>query len=134
MTAFFLSWLQAAFLAALPQQPGRMNPFSVDGQERALHRAHRILRVLQKRKLLSDEELAQALGSTLGLVPPPHRDAEAMHAVLAWSRRLAARAPDELIVRATLDLDIQHLTTAALRHNLGRLRWASARIAAACWL
>ncbi|HRI51213.1 MAG TPA: penicillin-binding protein 1C [Pseudomonadota bacterium] len=126
-----LSWLQAAFLAALPQQPGRMNPFSVDGKERALQRAHRILRLLHQRRLLSDDELAQALTSALGLVPPPHRDAEAMHAVLAWSRRLAARPPGELIIRATLDLDIQHLTTAALRHNLGRLRWAHARDTAA---
>lgn len=126
-----LSWLQAAFLAALPQQPGRMNPFSVDGKERALRRAQRILRLLHQRKLLSDEELTQALGSALGLVAPPHRDAEAMHAVLAWSRRLAARSPDELMVRATLDLDLQHLTTAALRHNLGRLRWAHARDTAA---
>lgn len=126
-----LSWLQAAFLAALPQQPGRMNPFSTDGKERALRRAHRILKLLHERKLLSDEELRQALGSALGLLAPPHRDPEAMHAVLAWSRRLPARPADELMVKATLDLDIQRLTMKALRHNLDRLKWAHARDTAA---
>src|SRR5687768_16044242 len=29
-----LSWAQAAFLAGLPQMPGRMNPFTPDGLKR----------------------------------------------------------------------------------------------------
>lgn len=126
-----LSWLQAAFLAALPQQPGRMNPFSQEGRDRALHRAQRILRALHARKLLSDDELKLALSSGLGLSPPPHRDPEATHAVLEWSRRISSGAKAPLIAKATLDLDLQRLTTEALRHNLTRLRWAHASDTAA---
>jgi penicillin-binding protein 1C len=119
-----LSWLQAAFLAALPQQPGRMSPFTADGQQRALHRAHRILAMLRERGLISDEDLRLARASELGLARPAHRDREAMHAVLQWSRRLPAR--DEVISTATLDLDIQRLTARALRENLAGLAWAQA--------
>lgn len=126
-----LSWLQAAFLAALPQQPGRMSPFSQEGRERAMHRAQRILRALHERKLLSDDELKLALNSGLGLCRPPHRDPEAMHAVLEWSRRMSSGPKQRQIARATLDLDLQHLAAEALRHNLSRLRWAQAHDSAA---
>ena len=78
-----LSWLQAAYLAGLPQSPGRMDPYHRDGLKRGLRRAHRILRSLHARGVISEEELAQALRSDLGLVPPPRRTPEALHAVLA---------------------------------------------------
>lgn len=118
-----LSWLQASFLAALPQQPGRMSPWTPDGKRRALTRAHRILYALHGRGVITDDELKQAFGSELGLVKAPHRDPAAMHAVLELSRR----APKgELISTATLDLDIQRLTAKALQDNLAGLAWAQA--------
>ncbi len=48
-----LSWAQAAFLAGLPQMPGRMNPYTPDGLRRAKKRSHRILRALHAQGLLS---------------------------------------------------------------------------------
>jgi penicillin-binding protein 1C len=118
-----LSWLQASFLAALPQQPGRMSPWTGDGKRRALTRAHRILYALYGRGVITDVELKQALASDLGLVKTPHRDPAAMHAVLELSRR----APKgELISTATLDLDVQRLTANALQDNLANLTWAQA--------
>src|SRR5262249_45303294 len=42
-----LSWLQAAFLAAIPQSPGRMNPYQPAGLRRAIRRARRILGTLR---------------------------------------------------------------------------------------
>src|SRR5690606_12901437 len=82
-----LSWLQAAFLVGLPQQPGRMSPWTDDGLARGTRRAHRILRMLAERGVITRVELQQALASGLGLVPRPHRPNEALHAVLALSER-----------------------------------------------
>ncbi len=123
-----LSWLQAAFLAALPQQPGRMSPWAPEGERRALARAHRILSALRARGVISNAELKLAFASDLGLSRPPHRDPTAVHAVLELSRR----APKgELVSTSTLDLDLQRLTARALQQNLDRLRWAQASDTAA---
>ncbi len=110
-----LSWLQAAFLAALPQQPSRMSPFTPDGHARALARARRILTQLHDRAVISDEEFRLALSTDLTLVPQPHRDPDVLHALLAWAPRFD---PHEVIHHATIDLDIQHLAAEALRTNL----------------
>ena len=114
-----LSWRQAAFLAALPQMPGRMNPYDAAGLRRASARARRILEGLRRRGLISALELRQALGSELGLVPRPRRQADALHAALAWSR-LAGRS-DAPISTATIDLDIQTTTARILSQQVSSL-------------
>ncbi len=114
-----LSWAQAAFLAGLPQAPGRMNPYDPAGLRRAMARSHRILRVLFARGRLTRDDLDHALHAPLGLVPRPRRPPEAMHAILALSR--LARARHETILRSTLDLDLQRAATDALRTELARL-------------
>jgi penicillin-binding protein 1C len=114
-----VSWAQAAFLAGLPQLPGRMNPYTEDGLRRALKRSHRILRALHARGALSREELEQALQADLGLVPRPQRMPEALHAVLEWSELARARAWP--ISTATLDLEIQSRVARILQRNLDRL-------------
>jgi penicillin-binding protein 1C len=119
-----LSWAQAAFLAGLPQMPGRMNPYTEGGLRRALKRSHRILRALHARGLLSREELEQALQADLGLVPRPRRRPEALHAVLEWSE--LARARPEPISTATLDLEIQSKVAHILQGNLAHLGGAGA--------
>lgn len=125
-----LSWLQASFLAALPQQPERMSPWTEDGQQRALHRAKRILRQLRDRKVISPEDYRQANASELGLVPRPHRNPESMHAVLAWSAEL--RKPGApLIATSTLDLDVQRIAAHAVATNLRTLRFVNAGNSAA---
>ena len=50
-----LSWQQAAFLAALPQQPGRMSPWTDAGRARALKRSRRILQNLRDRGVITPE-------------------------------------------------------------------------------
>jgi len=113
-----LSWLQAAYLAALPQQPGRMSPWAKSGHQRAMKRARAILSNLRERGLIDDNALQVALKSDLGLVARPRRNAEAMHAILALSKDL--RGPG-VIHTATLDLDVQRLAHHALTANLARL-------------
>lgn len=118
-----LSWLQAAYLAALPQQPSRMSPWTEAGHARALERARRILTQLHARGVIGDDELHVALTSSLSLARHPTRPPEAMHALLAWSRHLPG---DRVIHRTTLDLEVQRAAHRALTDNLARLRGAGA--------
>jgi penicillin-binding protein 1C len=111
-----LAWLEAAFLASLPQAPAHMNPYNADGFARARRRATRILHVLYERGLISDDELAQSLAGTLAVLPKPHRSPSALHALLAWGAH--DRPP---MSSATLDLGIQEETARLLDHNLARL-------------
>ncbi|MFL5322070.1 MAG: penicillin-binding transpeptidase domain-containing protein, partial [Myxococcaceae bacterium] len=116
-----LSWAQSAFLAGLPQMPGRMNPWDTDGYQRALKRSHRILRELHEKGMLDEEELAQALSADVGLVSKPHRTPEAMHAVLQLSADAAKSDSSNPIRVATIDLDAQEKVASILRGNLERL-------------
>jgi penicillin-binding protein 1C len=114
-----LSWLQAAFLAALPQAPGRMNPYEPAGLKRGMRRAHRILVILNQRGIISHDELEQALHANLGLVHRLSRADDALHAVIALSDR--ARRHGGTTVHATLDLDLQEKVAHLLQENLERL-------------
>ncbi|MFL5357452.1 penicillin-binding protein 1C [Archangium sp.] len=114
-----LSWAQAAFLAGLPQLPGRMNPYTRDGLRRALKRSHRILRAMHSQGIITREELDQALHADLGMVRRPQRMSEALHAVLEWSE--LARNRSQPISTATLDLEIQSKVAHILRRNLNQL-------------
>lgn len=124
-----LSWLQAAYLAGLPQAPGRLNPHHGDSQQRGLHRAHRILRRLHERGYLDSDEIQQALHSDLRLVPRPARNLAALHAVLDWSALVEPRPA--VVSTATLDLDLQQRVAAILDRNLRRLRGLNASNTAA---
>ncbi|PZR12024.1 MAG: penicillin-binding protein 1C [Archangium gephyra] len=115
-----LSWLQAAYLAALPQQPGRMSPWSTRGHHLALTRAQRILKQLHARRILSDEDLRIALNTDLQIVPRPRRNVEAMHFILAAARDVK-NSPD-FMHRTTIDLDVQRTAYRALTENLARVR------------
>ncbi|MBL8919156.1 MAG: penicillin-binding protein 1C [Myxococcaceae bacterium] len=118
-----LSWLQAAYLAALPQQPSRMSPWTSEGHARAMARARRILTQLHGRGLITDDDLHVAFTSQLALARHPSRPKEAMHAVLAFARQLPA---DAVVHQTTLDLDVQRVTHRALVDNLERLRASGA--------
>jgi penicillin-binding protein 1C len=115
-----LSWLQAAYLAALPQQPGRMSPWTTEGHRLALTRARRILKQLHERAVITDEDLRIALNSDLQVVPRPRRNLEAMHFLLAAAKEV--RGSPEVMHHTTLDLDTQQVTFRALTENLSRLR------------
>ena len=121
-----LSWAEVAFLAALPQAPGRMNPYLPAGRERALARGRRILALLRDSNTIAPAEHELALRQIEGIVVPrlPQRPEEALHAVLRLATRFgepaARRAlPNPPLVRTTLDLDLQQevsrLTAATVR-------------------
>lgn len=118
-----LSWLQAAYLAALPQQPSRMSPWTTAGHALALARARRILTQLHARGVIDADDLHVALTSNLALSRHPTRPKEALHAVLALSRSLP---PGEVVHHTTIDLDAQRLAAAVLAENLKGLRAAGA--------
>ncbi len=119
-----LSWLQAAYLAALPQQPGRMGPWNAEGHRAAMARAGRILRQLHERGVIGDDDLKIALSTDLAIVPAPRRHPEAMHALLRLARTVTAEPG--VIHHATIDLELQRLTHQALVANLARWKWAGA--------
>lgn len=109
-----LSWAETAFLVAIPQAPGRMNPWSVGGRAAAIHRAHGILYELMRTGALSAVDHAQATRQLASIrVPhPKRRPPSALHAILLLEARLAspeerARFAMRPIVDTTLDLDIQ---------------------------
>jgi penicillin-binding protein 1C len=111
-----LSWLQASFLAGLPQAPGRMNPYDEDGLRRGMKRAHLILELLYLRGRIDLDTYELSRASDLGLVAKKTRDNDAMHATLMLSER--AQGKDTPTVTATLDLGVQKTVAKALRRNL----------------
>jgi len=122
-----LSWAETAFLCALPQAPGRMNPYDEDGRAAAVARARRILDLLHEDGVLSDAERARAFAE-LDLLTFHHRPTRpdaALHPVLHLEARLgdpAVRATlsDQPIVRTTLDLELQTWVQSVLRDAVRR--------------
>lgn len=109
-----LSWAESAFLAALPQAPGRMNPLSPSGYGAAVARGRRILGWLHDEGALSTEEYEHALVqiATLRVPVPGRRADESLHAVLRLERELrGAPFAGRPIVDTTLDLELQRALT-----------------------
>jgi penicillin-binding protein 1C len=109
-----LSWAEIAYLAAIPQAPGRMNPHSPSGRLAAVARGQRILDLLAAQGVITraEHELAAEQISTLRLPTRETRPAEAMHAVLRLEREYAsperrlalAKTP---VIRTSFDLELQ---------------------------
>ena len=129
-----LSWAQAAFLAALPQMPGRMDPYDAAGLQRATRRMKRVLRGLRASGAISRLELQQALEEDLGLAPRPRRRPETLHAVLAIAQEAAAvvergasgapgdRAPSAShLIATSIDLELQQVAARALADGVAAL-------------
>jgi penicillin-binding protein 1C len=93
---------QAAYLAALPQQPGRFNPRR--DPQRARGRQHRILRRMYDEGWLSDSALQSALAETT-VVSASEADVIAPH----WVRRALASAGESpgAELKTTLDAGLQ---------------------------
>ncbi len=109
-----LSWAEVAFLTALPQAPGRMNPFSTSGRQRAIERGERILGLLHDRGVMTDEEHELATVQIAELRPPPRnqRPLEALHAVFAIEDQISNDGDWEAlgsqpVIDTALDLDLQ---------------------------
>jgi penicillin-binding protein 1C len=121
-----LSWAEIAFLSALPQAPGTMNPFLPEGRHRAAERGKRVLDWLAERGVLTpaEHELARRQIAELHLPDKGRRPEQALHAVLRLESLLAGADREEreklpLLVHTTLDLGLQEeaswLTTTSLR-------------------
>lgn len=113
-----LSWAETAFLAALPQAPGRMNPFDDEGRAAAVKRGKWILAYLREQGELGPEEYALALEQIDRLVIPhrERRPISALHVVLRLERELRdpirrAALASRPIVDTTIDLDWQERLT-----------------------
>ncbi len=105
-----LSWAEIAFLAAIPQSPSRMNPYTPQGRSRAVARGRRILDALKGRGVLGAHEFELAIHelSRIRVKPRGRRPSAAMHAVLRLERMLEdVRKGEEPLVTATLDQDLQ---------------------------
>jgi penicillin-binding protein 1C len=109
-----LSWAETAFLTALPQAPGRMNPFDPAGRAAAIDRGRRILKLLLEKGALPPEEYTLALVHIEGISVPPRekRPLAALHPVLRLQQELGDSAKRQAlahhpILDTTLDLDLQ---------------------------
>ena len=133
-----LSWAEVAFLTALPQAPGRMNPYTASGRARALTRGRRILALLRTAGTLDPAEYELALRQIDGIVIPPlpRRPEEAIHPVLRLAARLGDAStrralPDPPLLRTTLDLDLQREVARLAAATVRSLADEGARNAAA---
>jgi len=125
-----LSWAEIAFLSAIPQSPGRMNPYIYRGRERAVSRGKRILAQLRQQAVVSEAEFKLALRQIDRIdIPQRHqRSNSAIHAILKIEdelRRLPENALQHLpqpMLTASLDLDLQRQLTALTRQMLAQWR------------
>ena len=105
-----LSWAEIAFLAAIPQSPARMNPFSDDGRRRAIRRGHAILAALGRDGVIGAGELALADSQIEAIIPPRRevRPAVSLHAVFRVRHELERRHyHGDPRIQTTLDLGLQ---------------------------
>lgn len=114
-----LSWAEVAFLTALPQAPGLMNPYRPRGRDRAEARARRILDLLLAAGRLDRLNHGQALIelATLQAKPRPIRPDATLHPLFAFERQLDTLRPllgTDLRVRSSLDLPMQAAVQARL--------------------
>jgi penicillin-binding protein 1C len=123
-----LSWLEAAFLAAIPQQPARLSPTTEEGRRRGLARARRILLRIHQRGHLDDAAFSQAMQQELSFTERPVRPAHSLHALMAWADLLPRGT---YLHHTTLDSNIQDSIRSALRASASQLSNSGAGTAAA---
>ncbi len=104
-----LSWAEIAFLAAIPQAPAHMNPFTAAGKAAAVRRGHLVLAHLRAGGVMGDDDfrLAEAQIEHLAIPRRSARPACAMHAVLQLARMLRHAPPADPLVTTSLDLELQ---------------------------
>jgi len=110
-----LSWAEIAFLSAIPQSPGHMNPYHYKGRLQAINRGKRILAQLHKQSVISEAELRLATRQIDHITVPTRqpRPRSALHAILKVEdelKRLPDKAFEHLdkpILNASLDLGLQ---------------------------
>ena len=115
-----LSPAECALLAALPQAPTRLNPYT--HPERARKRQQWILSQMQAAGWLTEQEAHRALKEPLGLAKP-QRVFEAPHFIdLLLTTGAGLRSGDSPTIRTTLDLELNHFAESTLRAHLSSLQ------------
>jgi len=125
-----LSWAEIAFLSAIPQSPGHMNPYQDKGRLQAINRGKRILAQLRRLMVIDNAEMSLALRQIDHIDIPMRRPRpkSALHAILKVDdemKRLPANAFEHLdkpIVNASLDLGLQDRISEITRTELNKLR------------
>lgn len=106
-----LGWAEIAFLTAIPQAPGRMNPYRAAGRHAIVQRGARLLGLLAERGFITAEERRLAETQIQALRPQPRGQRPPdLHALLYVERLLDRNGPPsarEPILRAMLDLALQ---------------------------
>lgn len=127
-----LSWAEIAFLSAIPQGPGAMNPYTYKGKKRAIRRGHRILAALRDKGVMDSAEHALATMQLNQLRIPPERQrpVAALHAIIKLEQELRAKPyldrAGEPVVHTSLDLDLQTTVNELSRRALKQWRRAGA--------
>ena len=100
-----LTAAQAAYLAALPQQPSRLNPRN--DPSRAVSRAQWVLRRMAKQGAIDEAQLAVALAERMALAPvrSPFLAPHFVQMVLADRRRPASRIVTTIDARLQRDVE-----------------------------
>jgi len=125
-----LSWAEIAFLSAIPQSPGHMNPYNYKGRLQAIQRGKRILAQLQNQSIISDAELSLALRQIDHIEIPMRlpRPKSAIHAILKLEEQVrqlpenALQQFDAPILNTSLDLDLQERLSAITDAQLEKWR------------
>lgn len=116
-----LTLQEAALLAALPKAPSRLAP--TDNLQAALDRSHLILRQMREQNLINDAQYVRAR-----LQPPTLAPLRGGEGSMSWvfdlasqqARRLAGPAAPDLVVRVTVDPDLQEEAQAILTRAIRR--------------
>lgn len=129
-----LSWAEVAFLTAIPQAPGRMNPYRAEGRRAIVRRGTRLLGLLAERGIVGVEERRLAEMQLQVLQPLERRERPPyLHAILHVGRLLRRDGPPPggaPILRATLDLELQREIARSLESAWPEWREAGAEQAA----
>jgi penicillin-binding protein 1C len=123
-----LSPAEAAFLAALPKAPGRLDPHR--NWSGARERQQWILARMHRARTLDDNEYRRAVAEPLAL-RPPRQDFAAPHFVDLLLQRRGILPPEGGPVRTTLDLALTRRVESVLAAQLTRLSEHEASGAAA---
>jgi penicillin-binding protein 1C len=117
---------ECALIAGMPQAPGAYNPFT--NPDLAKERQRVVLGLMQKHGYLTEEERLHAEKTPLSFNPDPY-PIESPHFIwivkdqidkLTFTGVLDAR--QSLVVRTTLDLDIQHLGKEVLERRIAAFK------------
>ena len=117
---------ECALIAGLPQSPGAYNPFT--NPELAKERQGVVLGLMERNGFISHDERVSAESTPLSFNPAPY-PLEAPHFIWIIKDQIdrlisqgALNPKQSLVVRTTLDLDVQHLAESVLERRIAEFK------------